>query len=56
MLATELQDDPVQARQDAAEALQLATGLRTLLDEVLQVRMLEEGELRLQLERCRSPR
>jgi len=53
MLSTELQNDPVQAQQDAAEALQLAHRLRTLLDEVLQVRMLEEGELRLQLERVR---
>lgn len=51
MLSGELSQDPVQAQEDAAEALQLAHRLRTLLDEVLQVRMLEEGELRLQLER-----
>src|SRR2546426_7072246 len=53
MLATEITNDPAQAQQDAAEALHLAHRLRTLLDEVLQVRMLEEGELRLQLERVR---
>jgi signal transduction histidine kinase len=53
MLSTELTKDPVQAQQDAADALHLAHRLRTLLDEVLQVRMLEEGELRLQLERVR---
>ena len=53
MLAIELPNDPVQAQQDAADALHLAHRLRTLLDEVLQVRMLEEGELRLQLERVR---
>src|SRR6266851_2492124 len=51
MLSGEVSQDPVQAQQDAGEALQLAHRLRTLLDEVLQVRMLEEGELRLQLER-----
>src|SRR5437868_151319 len=43
MLAEELPKDPVQAQQDAVEALDLAHRLRTLLDEVLQVRMLEEG-------------
>jgi len=53
ILAEELPKDPVQAQQDAVEALDLAHRLRTLLDEVLQVRMLEEGELRLQLERVR---
>ncbi len=51
MLSGEVSLDPAQAKQDAAEALQLAHRIRTLLDEVLQVRMLEEGELRLQLER-----
>ncbi len=51
LLSGEVSQDPVQAQQDAAEALELAHRLRTLLDEVLQVRMLEEGELRLQLER-----
>ena len=53
LLSEEIPQDPTQARQDAADALQLAQRLRTLLDEVLQVRLLEEGELRLQLERVR---
>jgi signal transduction histidine kinase len=51
MLSSTMVADPNQAREDAAEALQLAQRLHALLDDVLQVRMLEEGELRLQLER-----
>jgi two-component system sensor histidine kinase/response regulator len=51
VLAHESCDDPAQARQDASDALHLAHRLHALLDDVLQVRMLEEGELRLQIER-----
>jgi signal transduction histidine kinase len=53
LLSGGLATDPVKARRDGAEALRLAQQVRGMLDEVLQVRMLEEGEPRLQLEQVR---